>query len=248
MQPRQCTDISSFGKLIHFTRENKPKGAGDRCLNCAVESSCPYSAKKIYLDKQNRRWPVSVVVPDIEDDQSWDMIKVKVQNALENGPYGKCVYGDCNNDVVDQQVVILNFDDGQLDLIDEKNSSDFSYLGATATMQMVAFSEQICQRTSRLFGTHGELTWKGDDTVVHYDFITQKRTVYDETDLSAAGMMSGHGGADFFAMDSFIQALSLNQPDLIGTGPDDSLHSHIIAFAAESARKEKRVCQLSEFL
>ncbi|CAF4553296.1 unnamed protein product, partial [Rotaria magnacalcarata] len=81
----------------------------------------------------------------------------------------------------------------------------------------VAFTEQICQRTSRIFGTHGELTWTGNDTLIHYDFLTQKRTVYDETDCSGAGIMSGHGGADFFAMDSFIRALSSNKPELIGT-------------------------------
>ncbi|CAF1395976.1 unnamed protein product [Adineta steineri] len=231
MQPRQCTNISSFGKLMHFTRENKPKGASDRCLTCSVESTCPYSAKKIYLEKPNRGWPVAVVVPDIEEHESWDDIKVKVKNALETGPYGKCVYGDCNNDVVDQQVVILNFDDG-----------------ATATMQMVAFTEQICQRTARIFGSHGELTWTGEDTLVHYDFLTQKRKLYDETDLSIAGIMSGHGGADFFAMDSFVRAVSLNKPELIGTGPQDSLNSHLIAFAAETARKENRVCNMSEFL
>jgi hypothetical protein len=115
-------------------------------------------------------------------------------------------------------------------------------------MQMVAFTEQICQRTSRIFGTHGELTWKGEDTIIHYDFLTKKSTVYDETDISGAVMMSGHGGADFFAMDSFIRALSLNKPELIGTGPEDSLISHIIAFAAETARKENRVCKISEFL
>jgi hypothetical protein len=115
-------------------------------------------------------------------------------------------------------------------------------------MQMVAFTGQICRRTSRLFGTHGELTWTGGDTLIHYDFLTHKSTVYDETDLSNAGIMSGHGGADFFAMDSFIRALALNKPELIGTGPEDSLISHIIAFAAETARKENRVCKLSEFL
>jgi len=115
-------------------------------------------------------------------------------------------------------------------------------------MQMVAFSEQVCQRTSRIFGTHGELTWKGEDTITHYDFLTQKCTVYDETDLSGAGIMGGHGGADFFAMDSFIRALSLNKPELIGTGAEDSLVSHILAFAAEIARKENRVCNISEFL
>jgi hypothetical protein len=115
-------------------------------------------------------------------------------------------------------------------------------------MQMVAFTERICRRTSRLFGTHGELTWNGEDTVEHFDFLTQKRTIYDETDESGAGIMTGHGGADFFAMDSFIRALSLNRPELIGTGAQDSLRSHILAFAAETARKENRVCEMNEFL
>jgi len=115
-------------------------------------------------------------------------------------------------------------------------------------MQMVAFSDHISRRTSRLFGTHGELTWNGENTIVHFDFLTQKRTVYDETDDSGAGIMSGHGGADFFAMDSFIRALAFDQPELIGTGPHDSLRSHILAFAAEKARKENRVCEMNEFL
>ena len=115
-------------------------------------------------------------------------------------------------------------------------------------MQMVAFSERICRRISRLFGTHGELTWMGNNEVEHFDFLTKKRTVYDETDESGAGIMTGHGGADFFAMDSFIRALSFSQPELIGTGPQDSLRSHILAFAAETARKENRVCEIKEFL
>ncbi len=51
-----------------------------------------------------------------------------------------------------------------------------------------------------------------------------------------------------FAMDSFIRALAFDQPELIGTGPRDSLRSHILAFAAEKARKENRVCEMNEFL
>jgi hypothetical protein len=115
-------------------------------------------------------------------------------------------------------------------------------------MQMIAFSERLCERTSRLFGTHGELTWDGDDKIIHFDFLTQKRTVYTEKNESGFGLMSGHGGADFFAMDSFIRALAFDRPELIGTGPNDSLTSHILAFAAETARKENRVCEIKEFL
>ena len=37
--------------LLLFTSSVfKPSGAALRCLDCNLESSCPYSAKKVYLD------------------------------------------------------------------------------------------------------------------------------------------------------------------------------------------------------
>lgn len=29
----------------------QPTGAADRCLDCSVERDCPYSARKIYVDR-----------------------------------------------------------------------------------------------------------------------------------------------------------------------------------------------------
>ena len=46
---KRCTQVSSFGGLLHFRAENMPEGAADRCLDCAVEATCPYSAPRIYL-------------------------------------------------------------------------------------------------------------------------------------------------------------------------------------------------------
>jgi hypothetical protein len=41
-----------FFFVAYFNKENKPKGAAERCLNCdkSIEKNCPYSAKKIYLN------------------------------------------------------------------------------------------------------------------------------------------------------------------------------------------------------
>ncbi|CAG8437250.1 9267_t:CDS:10 [Funneliformis mosseae] len=120
-----CVKISSFGNLSHFTSKNKPTEAGEakRCLECAYEPSCAYSAKKIYiksLKNGNRDWPVNVVtdVVDIEH----------LVEALKTGPYGRCVY-ECDNDVADHQVVNMEFASG-----------------ATASVTMVAFTESICTR------------------------------------------------------------------------------------------------------
>ncbi|MFD0592557.1 Gfo/Idh/MocA family protein [Catellatospora coxensis] len=41
---RDIARVSSFGGLRHFRPENRPAAAADRCLDCAVEPDCPYSA------------------------------------------------------------------------------------------------------------------------------------------------------------------------------------------------------------
>ncbi|WP_328924466.1 Gfo/Idh/MocA family oxidoreductase [Streptomyces sp. NBC_00190] len=59
--------VSSFGRLSHFRPGNRPAGAADRCLDCAVEDTCPYSAKRDYGDRlaQGRHgWPLSVLIDD----------------------------------------------------------------------------------------------------------------------------------------------------------------------------------------
>ncbi|XP_075950364.1 putative oxidoreductase YteT isoform X3 [Anarhichas minor] len=97
--PRRCVKVSSFGSVSHFGKENKPTGAGNRCLDCSIEGDCPYSASKIYLNRVKQGhtgWPVSVIcpssLPDIES----------VTEALRTGPYGRCVY-ECDNDVCSNQ-------------------------------------------------------------------------------------------------------------------------------------------------
>jgi predicted dehydrogenase len=89
--------VSSFGGLAHFRPADKPAGAGDRCVSCAVSSTCPYSAVRIYSSVESG-WPREVLGEDLEV-------------ALREGPYGECVYNG-QNDVVDHQVVNMELGDG----------------------------------------------------------------------------------------------------------------------------------------
>jgi len=45
-------------------------------------------------------------------------------------------------------------------------------------------------------------------------------------------------------MESYISALRHNDPALILSGPNESLETHLIVFAAEQARKENRIIQV----
>ncbi|MET9474380.1 Gfo/Idh/MocA family oxidoreductase [Streptomyces sp. NPDC002922] len=208
--------VSSFGRLSHFRPENKPGGAADRCLDCAVETSCPYSAKRDCGDQLARGehiWPLSVVIDEFTPQA--------LDTALREGPYGRCVYA-CDNDVVDHQVVAMEFASG-----------------ATGTFTMTAFTEQA-DRQTRIFGTRAELRGDGEHLRV-YDFLTRSEELIDlgtEGTMDAAG---GHGGGDSGLMDAFVAAIATGDPGLVKSGPQESLTSHLTVLAAERARHNNTV-------
>ena len=217
----KCLSVSSFGALKHFKKSQKPAEAGSatHCLSCAYEPQCPYSAKKIYLGflaRGDTGWPVNVVTPQ--------PTFASVTAALESGPYGRCVY-ECDNDVVDHQVVNLWFEH-------EKS----------ATFTMTAFN-QAGHRKTRIFGTRGELYGNGE-TIEHFDFLTDQSRVIS-TATADASILGGHGGGDYGLMDRFVTAVARNDASYILSGVDESLESHRMVFAAEWARKERQVVDLS---
>jgi len=214
-----CRAVSSFGSLTHFRREAMPEGATERCLDCPVEGDCPYSAKKIYLGFAERGvtgWPLDVLTPE--------PTRENLLTALRDGPYGRCVY-DCDNDVVDHQVVNMEFEGG-----------------ATAAFTMTAFT-QAAQRKTRLFGTRGELEGAAARIRVH-DFMSDSDTEHDID--ATAGALVGHGGGDHGLMDAFVGALETGDASRLLSGATESLESHLMVFAAERARREGRVVTMGE--
>ncbi|MFI0422076.1 Gfo/Idh/MocA family protein [Spongiactinospora sp. 9N601] len=208
---RRVVRASSFGGLHHFRPENRPAGAADRCLDCAVETTCPYSAKRTYLsfvgDPRRESWPLSVLTPDVTEQG--------VLRALREGPYGRCVY-DCDNDVVDHQVVNLEFEGG-----------------ASASFTMTAFTP-LAFRKTRIFGTRGSIEGDGHVLTVT-DFLTGTT---EEIDVAEGGPSAadGHGGGDGGLVRAFLDAIAQDDPGLILSDPRESLHSHQVAWAAERSR------------
>ena len=213
-----CLSLSSFGSLKHFRKSEQPEGASDRCLDCQVEATCPYSAQKIYLGRLSKGqtgWPTNVLTPVVTEES--------VLDALRNGPYGRCVYA-CDNDVVDNQVVNRLFEGGR-----------------TASFTMTAFNE-AGHRKTHIFGTRGEIYGDGV-TLRHFDFLTDKTETID-TRASDATILGGHGGGDYGIMHSFVEAVMHNDPSKVLSGADESLETHRMVFAAERARKEHCVVDL----
>lgn len=222
-----CQAVSSFGNLTYFKKENKPTEAGEalRCLDCAFEQNCAYSAKKIYLERVEQGelgTPVSILAlnPTIES----------VTEALRTGPYGRCVY-ECDNDVVDHQVVNLQFQSGK-----------------TASFTMTAFTKERHRETG-IFGTLGEI--KGDGTLIHItDFLTrEERTIDTSKDVFGPNTVTeGHGGGDLGLVSNFVEAIRSGDQSKLLSGPEVSLESHLMVFAAEQARLEQRVVTMDEFI
>lgn len=221
MGDRRCLKVSSFGHLSHFTKEHKPEGAASRCLDCAVEEACPYSAQKIYLrtaEQGDFGWPTSVVcskgVYDIE----------ALTEELRTGPYGRCIY-DCDNDVCTNQVVNFEYEGG-----------------VTAAFTMMAFTYSVGVRETVVYGTKGELRCTGAGPIELYDFLTRRGSEHRAkvAAFMPLGLMS-HGGADYYLIENFTAAVAKNDPSLIRTGPEETLRSHLLVFEAEKSRKENRV-------
>lgn len=215
---RPCQRITSFGSLSHFTRAHQPEGAADRCLQCpsAIEKSCPYSALRIYLgaiEQGMTDWPVSVITRDCTREG--------VLAALADGPYGRCVYA-CDNDVVDHQVVSMEFEGG-----------------LTASFTMTAFST-MRGRNTRIFGSHGEITTDSQVITID-DFRTGQRRAIDTAVGADDGAAGGHGGGDGALVTAFTAALRAGDPRLVMTTAEESLRSHLMVFAAERARRQGTV-------
>jgi predicted dehydrogenase len=208
-----CDKITGFGEVSFYKREHAPEGSGDRCLSCAVEEGCAYSAKKMYLRDKERIYAIMPVLP--EDPVELDKA---ILHSLETTNYGRCAF-KMENDQPEHIACAMEFRSG-----------------ATATFSMDGFTSYHGRRT-RLMGTKGDLV--GDmDTFTYTDYLTKKSFTWDISVSDVKGYEdSGHGGGDYRFVSDLLNAIYHRDESLLTSTVAASVESHIMGFRIEKSRK-----------
>lgn len=214
-----CTRVASFGSLTYFREENAPAGSTERCLDCPVAGSCRFDAWKAYQPVLGQ-WPADVVCLEQTEDS--------LRQALETGPYGRCVYR-CDNNVCDHMSSILEFDNG-----------------VTATFSLTAQTSG-CHRNIHIMCEDGEIIADdGRREIVVRRHVANQAESFSERVIHVRTNGSGHGGGDAGIMEDFAASISGDVPES-RSSISRSVESHIMACAIEKARVTGTVVELKKF-
>ncbi len=222
----ECMEVQSFGMLSYFTEENKPEGAPKMCLDgCPHSETCYYYAPKVYKTDTAEVQHFRAIVA-----KKFDPTDEEVDEILKTSPYGRCVF-QCDNDVVDHQVVNMRFGKDKL-----------------ATLVMSGFNKG--GRVSTIMGTKGELTLDMENqTMRFYDFQTgTTQEVYKPECVIDQTIAGGHGGGDAGIMEDLYEYIANNNPSDSISNISVSCMSHLICFAAEEARRNKSTVSMDEYM
>lgn len=206
----KCKSVSSVGSLGYFKEINAPKNSSLKCFDCPIKDHCDYNAEDFYINKclkiGKTGWPVDVLCQNPTEE--------KVLEALKHGPYGRCVW-KCDNDVVDRQIVNMDFEEGII-----------------ANLTMTAFSKES-YREIHVHCEKGEIYGNTLDNILTCKVYSQESKQIDANSVDYGDY--GHGGGDGFLIEDIVSIYS-DKNNYSLTSIENSMHSHAIGFAAEESR------------
>ena len=218
--------VASFGGNFQFVPSKCPVGAGTRCLvDCPIEENCLYSARKHYIDHPDR-WAF-YAWSDLEHIEN-PTIEQKIDSLKKDNPYGRCVW-KCDNNVVDHQSVIVEFEDN-----------------TTGTLNMTGGSSRG-ERNIHIIGTSGEIYGIMEDAKFTVRKIDPRpgheysEEIFDLNEKGdTAGAFGGHGGGDERLTADFVSYMRNEKPSASCTALEDSINGHLAVFRADIAREKQR--------
>ena len=224
--------VASFGDNFQFVPPKCPPNAGTRCLvDCPIEKDCLYSAGKHYIDHPDR-W--AFYVWDSLEHIENPTIEQKIDSLKKENPYGRCAW-KCDNNVVDHQSVIVEFEDN-----------------STGTLNMIGGVSRP-ERSIHIIGTTGEIKGVLDEAKFNIRTIDPRPGhEYSEEviDLNikgdTVGAFGGHGGGDERLAADFVSFARGEKPSISCTVLEDSINGHLAVFRADIAREKRRGISLGK--
>ncbi len=221
----KCDTLYSVGRRSYFKAESKPAGASERCSDCKYKTDCPYSAERIYIERWKKKgspefdWPYNVVCNEIPNTET------NIRAAYEAGQYGRCVFA-CDNNVVDNQQVIMTFENG-----------------ITVSHTMSAFTDKTGRRMT-LHGTLGEIMLTEDKKTITVSRFGKEDEVISILDLVKELDGMGHGGGDTRLINALYDIIENGTE--ASTTLEKSVESHLMAFAAEKSRRTGNIVKVHD--
>jgi predicted dehydrogenase len=221
----KCKSVYSVGSLKFFNSQNQPKDAANRCAECKYINECPYSAENLYikrwklLGEPSFRWPFNVV------DSSNPNTEESIRKAYSGNQYGRCVFA-CDNNVVDNQAVMMSFENG-----------------VEVSLVMTAFTAGAGRKIT-VHGTLGEIELLDEQDVLRVSVYGKEPILYKISELISGDDEFSHGGGDIRLVDDFYEVVANGK--VADTSLEASVESHLIALAAEESRMTGKVVKIHE--
>ena len=225
-----CHDLDIISWLMDSPCKQVSSFGG---LTYFTASNAPKDAPERCMDGCPHSSECPYYAPDIylTDDTGWptstisaDMSLEARERVLDITTYGRCIYR-CDNTVADNQVVMMQFEND-----------------ATAVFSLCPFTGTD-GRMLKIMGSHGEIRADMAENIIEiYELASGRR---DTVHIQPSKYK--YGGGDYSVMDYFVRKVAQG-----GSGGRSSmqrsLESHLIAFAADRARLNRRVVDMSEYL
>ena len=216
--------VSSFGSQRYFKEKDAPKEATEFCEDCPLQNECYFSSKNMYVkvDFSNELTHI---------DRSTQSEK-EINAFLRTNNFGRCVYKIKEFNVVDRQVVDVEFNNGSV--------CSFALVGGV---------QEAC-RTISVIGTTGEITGKLEQGIIYLKKDKLNTTnpdikVIDVNEfIHKNGLMTNHSGGDYEIMKTLVSHLNGNRDAITITKLSDSINGHLVAYAADEAREQHKVVEL----
>jgi predicted dehydrogenase len=260
----RAKSLGSVGGLKHFSPENAPAGAPERCLDgCPIANTCPFYAPALYMDlepvylglsnaqnkgvrfagqmmqrKPNVMRAAAKILPQlrqITDYAGWPRSVITDQPTNPASVYEALKSGPYGRCVYHCDNDVV---DHQIVMIELENDVSVSF-----TMHGHSFEEG---RTIRIDGSKATLLGKFSWNHTFIEIHEHRGGTFSRIEMPNNIEQGGHGGGDSGLMEHFVKALDGVQDETL-TDARSSLESHLMAFAAEQARTTGTVIDMPAF-